>query len=100
MSEKRLLVVSWTDCPFGISFSMIGTKEEIYSHAIACKDCTYNCEQEMFVRCVNIAYQDDTLETFTDKYHGLMVCSPDRFDDLDDAEKYVERRFPKYSRYP
>lgn len=45
---SKLIVVSWSYRPFCISFSHMGTKEEI-SNIVEIRDnCTYKCHSETF----------------------------------------------------
>lgn len=91
--EKQLLVVSWKRRPFWIRLLIIDTKEEIYAEAKARRDCTYKCEKERFIRCVENCHESDTDEIFTDKYHGLLVCHPSKFKSLKEAEAYITTKY-------
>lgn len=91
--ENKLIVVSWINRPFMITYAMIGTKEEIYSEAIRREDCTYKCKEASFRTCVEDAFDFERVKTFTDKWHGLLVCPAYKFEYLDEARDYVQNRY-------
>jgi hypothetical protein len=91
--DTNLLVVSWQDRPFSITFSRIGTIDDICEYAENIHDCTYKCQKEKFIEYLeNVSIEGGT-KIFTDKYHGLLVSTPSKFYSTDDAERYVKRKY-------
>ena len=88
MSE--LLVVLWDTNPFEITFSHIGTGDEICKLIEQENNCAYKCCKEEFMTCIDEAISDKQTQTYYDKYHGILVGDPHKFALLG-AELYIKK---------
>jgi len=93
MDEEKVIAVSWQDKPFKLSISLMGSKEEIRKKAKEINDCTYKCKKDAFIECIDRVLEDGGSQSFTDKYHGLLISDLIYFNDTHDAEQYVTRKY-------